>query len=145
MAPGKKNSLPTRFLKWRYKHISNKTFVQLLSLLIGLLSGLAAVTLKNLTYFIESFLDQGIVFFENQLYFVLPVIGLTLVYLYVKFVNKHPLGHAVSSILFALSKRRKGLLPLKKNICPLDHCAPDRWFWRFGRGCWGLRWNRVLP
>lgn len=115
---GKSNNWLTRFLKWRYKHISNKTFVQLMSLLVGFLAGLVAVTLKNVTYFIQALLKAGIVFSENQLYFGLPVIGLTLVYLYVKFVHKQPLGHAVSSILFSLSKN-KGVLALKKVYAPL--------------------------
>ena len=106
------------FLKWRYQNISNKTFVQLMSVLIGFLAGLVAVSLKNLTYFIEALLEKGIVISENQLYFILPVVGLTLVYLYVKFVHKHPLGHAVSSILFSLSKN-KGMLDLKKIYSPL--------------------------
>ncbi|MDT0538921.1 chloride channel protein [Croceitalea sp. P059] len=107
-----------KFLKWRYKHISNKTFIQLLSILIGFLAGLAAVTLKNFTYFIQSLLEKGIIISENQLYFVLPIVGLTLVYLYVKFVNKHPIAHAIPSILFALSKN-KGLLSAKKICTPL--------------------------
>ena len=45
-----------RFLIWRYKHISQKNFVFLLSILIGLFSGLAAVTLKNITFAIEAVL-----------------------------------------------------------------------------------------
>ena len=89
-----------------------------MSVLVGFLAGLVAVTLKNLTYFIEALLEEGIAFSENQLYFVLPVIGLTLVYLYVKYVNKKPLGHAISSILSSLSKN-KGLLAEKKMYSPL--------------------------
>ena len=111
-------TLLRKFLKWRYKNISNKTFVQLMSVLVGFLAGLVAVTLKNLTYFIEALLERGIIISQNQLYFILPVLGLTLVYLYVKYVNKHPLGHAVSSILFSLSKN-KGMLDLKKIYSPL--------------------------
>ncbi|MEM1259457.1 MAG: chloride channel protein [Bacteroidota bacterium] len=107
-----------KFLKWRYKNISNKTFIQLMSVLVGFLAGLVAVTLKNLTYFIEALLERGIIISQNQLYFILPVIGLTLVFLYVKYVNKHPLGHAISSILFSLSKN-KGILTLKKIYSPL--------------------------
>ena len=107
-----------KFIKWRYKNISNKTFIHLMSVLVGLVAGLAAVTLKNLTFFIESLLEKGIVISQNQLYFILPVVGLTLVYLYVKYVHKHPLGHAVSSILLALSKN-KGLLAIKKIYTPL--------------------------
>ncbi len=114
----KRKPLLARFLKWRYKRLSNKTFVQIMSLVVGLLAGLVAVTLKNLTYFIQSLLKGGIIFSENQLYFVLPVLGLTLVYLYVKFVHKEKLEHAISSILFALSKK-KGILAVKQIYTPL--------------------------
>ncbi|NVN16879.1 CBS domain-containing protein [Muricauda sp. HICW] len=116
--PYSNKKLLTRFLKWRYRNISNRTFIQLMSLVVGFLAGLVAVTVKNSTYFIESLLKRGIVFSENQLYFILPTIGLTLVYLYVKFVHKEPLQHAVSSIIFSLSKKR-GLLKLKDIYTPL--------------------------
>ncbi len=116
--PYSNKKLLTRFLKWRYRNISNRTFVQIMSLIVGFLAGLVAVTLKNTTYFIESLLKKGIVFSENQLYFILPTIGLTLIYLYVKFVHKEPLQHAVSSIIFSLSKKR-GLLKLKDIYTPL--------------------------
>lgn len=116
--PEHKNTYFTRFLKWRYKHISNKTFTHIMSVVVGFLAGLAAVTLKNITYFIESLTEKGIVLSGNELHFILPIIGLTLVYLYVKFVHKEKLQHAISSILFALSKR-KGIIPLKKIWTPL--------------------------
>lgn len=89
-----------------------------MSVIVGFLAGLAAVTLKNTTYFIESFLEKGIIFSSNQLYFILPVIGLTLVYLYVKFVHRERLEHAISSIIFALSKK-KGIIDIKKIYTPL--------------------------
>lgn len=108
----------TKFLKWRYKNISNKTFTHILAVAVGLLAGLASVTLKNLTYFIQSSLENGIVSSSNQLYFILPIIGLTVVFLYVKFVHKEKLEHAVSSILFSLSKKR-GVIDLKKFYSPL--------------------------
>ena len=107
-----------RFLKWRYKHISNKTFTQILSVVVGFLAGLASVTLKNLTYFIESLLERGIIFSDNQLYFVIPIIGLTLVYLYVKYVHREKLEHGISSVLFSLSKK-KGLMAVKQIYTPL--------------------------
>ncbi|WP_127140552.1 chloride channel protein [Flagellimonas marinaquae] len=116
--PYSNKKLFTRFLKWRYRNISNRTFIQFMSLIVGFLAGAVAVTLKNTTYFIESLLKKGIVFSENQLYFILPTIGLTLVYLYVKFVHKEPLQHAVSSIIFSLSKKR-GLLRIKDIYTPL--------------------------
>ncbi len=111
--PGEKKNYLKRILIWRYKHISNKTFIYILSVLVGLFAGLASVTLKNITYFIESTLQRGIIFSDNQLYFILPVIGLFFVFLYVKFVVKKPLEHAVSSILFTLSKRKGIMKPIQ--------------------------------
>lgn len=116
--PTQLKKLLTLFLKWRYKHISDKTFIHVLGVVVGFLAGLSAVVLKNTTYFIESALEEGIVFSSNGLYFVLPIVGLTLVYLYVKFVHREKLEHAVSSILLALSKK-KGNIDLKKIITPL--------------------------
>jgi CIC family chloride channel protein len=116
--PTRQQKLFTKFIKWRYKNISNKTFIHIMAVVVGLLAGLAAVTLKNLTYFIESSLENGIIVSRNQLYFILPIIGLTLVFLYVKYVHKERLEHAISSILFALSKK-KGLIDLKKIFTPL--------------------------
>ena len=107
-----------KFLRWRYKNISNKTFTQVLSVAVGFLAGLASVTLKNITYFIESLLEKGIIFSDNQLYFIIPIIGLTLVYLYVKYFHRERLEHGISSVLFALSKK-KGMLSLKQIYTPL--------------------------
>ncbi|MEJ2584285.1 MAG: chloride channel protein [Robiginitalea sp.] len=112
------HTLLARFLKWRYRHISHKTFTQLMSVVVGFLAGLGAVTLKNLTYFIESTLDKGVLFLSNELYFILPILGLTGVFLYVKYVHREKLEHAISSILFALS-RKKGIIDAKKIITPL--------------------------
>lgn len=112
------NRVFKRFLRWRYKNISNKTFTQILSVIVGFLAGLASVTLKNLTYFIESLLEKGIIFSDNQLYFVIPIIGLTLVFLYVKYVHREKLEHGVSSVLFSLS-RKKGILSVKQIYTPL--------------------------
>jgi len=46
-----------KFLKWRYQHISNKQFIRIASAVIGLLAGLGAVVLKNLTHFIQELLE----------------------------------------------------------------------------------------
>lgn len=111
-------SILKRFLIWRYKHISNKNFIYILSVLIGLLAGLAAVTIKNITFSIQSLLEGGIIFSKNQLYFILPILGLLLVYLIMKFVFKKKVEHAISSILFALSKRT-GIIDTYKIYVPL--------------------------
>lgn len=109
-----KSNLLKRLLIWRYKYISEKNFVFLLSLIIGLLAGLTSVFIKNITFTIEAIFEKGIILSQNSIYFILPIVGLLLVYLFVKYISKKPSTHAIPTILFALSKR-DGIIN-KKNI-----------------------------
>lgn len=113
-----KSKLYKRLLILRYKFISEKNFVFILSLLIGLLSGIVSVTIKNITFTIESIFEKGIILSQNSIYFILPTIGLLLVFLFVKYVSKEPIKHAIPSILFALSKR-DGIINRKSIYYPL--------------------------
>ena len=49
----------TQFLVWRYKHLSDKNFLYILSVIVGLLAGGSTVVLKNLTHFIASLVEGG--------------------------------------------------------------------------------------
>ena len=111
-------SVMKRLSRYRYRYISKKNFVFILAALIGLLSGLVSVTIKNITYGIEWFLQEWITDSQNGIYFILPVIGLGIVYLFVKYISKQPVEHAIPSILFSLSKR-DGLLKKSKMYLPL--------------------------
>ena len=116
--PGSYHSRLSRFIRWRYKNVSEKWFVFVLSVLVGFLSGFIAVTLKNLTYLIQAALQPAIVNTDNWVYLVLPLIGLVLVHFYLKYVHKESIGQAVSSILFVLSKKG-AKLSLKDCYTPL--------------------------
>jgi len=107
-----------KILIWRYKHISQKNFVFILSLLIGLLSGLVSVVIKNITFSIESILAKGVLISQNSIYFILPIIGLLLVYVFATYISKKPPEHAIPSILFALSKR-DGIIGKRSIYLPL--------------------------
>jgi len=100
-----------RFLIWKYQHISDKHFIRIASAVIGLLAGLGAVILKNLTHFIQHLLEGE---FINDIhiafYFIFPIIGLFLVRIIKKYVIKKKVGHGIPSTLFAISKL-KGILP----------------------------------
>lgn len=58
-----------KFLIWKYKHISERNFVYILSVLVGLLAGLGIVTLKNITHFIQSLLEGKIIEGSSAFYF----------------------------------------------------------------------------
>lgn len=101
----------TKFLKWRYKHISNSQFINMASAVIGLLAGLGAVTLKNLVHFIQNSLEgKFIKDIHNAYYFIFPLVGLFMVLLIIKFVVKKKVGHGIPSTLYAISKQ-KGIMP----------------------------------
>jgi CIC family chloride channel protein len=103
--------LLVRFLKWRYKHISNKHFISIASAVIGFLSGLVAVTIKNLTHFTQELLEgEFIREIHNVFYFIFPIIGLFLVLLSIKYIVKKPVEHGIPSTLYSISKL-KGLMP----------------------------------
>ena len=54
--PNKKRTIFTKILIWRYKYISERQFILVLSVLVGFLAGLGTVLLKYLTLFIQSVL-----------------------------------------------------------------------------------------
>ena len=82
-------SLLSKFLIWRVKHISNKNLVLIISVIVGIASGLAAVILKSGTHYIQELLTKAYeVQFVNYFYFIFPLIGILLTVTFVVFLNK---------------------------------------------------------
>ncbi|MBN2521892.1 MAG: chloride channel protein [Bacteroidales bacterium] len=101
-----------KFLIWRDDHLGHRQFVYILSFIIGIFSGLAAVLLKNSVHYIHQLLlhslpDDKI----NFLFLFFPLIGIVLTVLFVRFVVKDKIGHGISRILFAISKQNGKLRP----------------------------------
>ncbi|MCF7559343.1 chloride channel protein [Sabulilitoribacter multivorans] len=104
-------SLLRKFLIWKYKHISERQFVYILSILVGFLAGMGTVLLKNFTHYIRLLFELD--FFnnyQNTLYFIFPIIGLILVYIIKQTWLKKHIGHGISSTLYAISKLN-GIIP----------------------------------
>lgn len=93
-----------RILLWRNKKISETNLVLILSFVIGILSGLAAALLKTTVHFTQNKLGHQFADGFNYWFLILPVIGISLTVLFVKFLVKDNIGHGVSKILYALSK-----------------------------------------
>jgi len=78
----------------------------MLSLIVGIFSGLAAVILKNSIHFIHSFLTEGFDLTNwNYLYLLYPMTGILITLLFVRFIVKDDIGHGVTKILYAISKK----------------------------------------
>ncbi len=102
-----KKNFYKKILIWRYKYISERQFIYVLSILVGFLAGLGTAVLKNLTFFFASILERKFIHdFHYSLYFIFPIIGLILVY-YIKIkIIKKDIGHGISTTLYAVSKRQ---------------------------------------
>lgn len=117
--PTKKRNIFTRILIWRYKHISEKQFIWVLSILVGFLAGLGTVVLKYITLFIQSILEDGIIRnVHYALYFIFPILGVWLVYLIKKNFIKKPMGHGISTTLYSISKK-SGIIERYKMFASL--------------------------
>ena len=80
-------------------------FLYLLAVFVGLGVGLAAVIIKNLVHFIRVALENGFQGDYSRYYiFVLPIVGIALVVVYIKYLNKRPVGHGIPGVLFSISK-----------------------------------------
>ena len=101
-----------RMISWRIAKISERNFIYIISLVVGIFSGLAALVLKNLIHFVEVQLTG---WFEANtfsfLYLAYPILGITLTWLFVKYIVKDDIGHGVSKILFAISRKKGRLKP----------------------------------
>ncbi len=95
-----------KFLIWRVKHIKHQKFLLILSFIVGLLSGLAAIILKNAVHYTHEFLTHRLEVESSSIWYLLfPIIGIFITVIFVKYIIKEGIGHGVSRILFAISKK----------------------------------------
>ncbi len=95
--------------RWLVGKIGQRYFVILLSLLVGVASGLAAVTLKHAINFVKVFVDGFASLNYNLLLLVSPALGILISWLLVKYVVRAPLGHGITQILYAISQTGSSL------------------------------------
>lgn len=98
--------LLTRFYNWRKKHFKDRTFLLILSVVVGLAVGLAAVTIKNLVHLIQHNLEHWVRDYSLFYIIMFPIIGLFLTIMFIKFINRRPVGHGIPSVLYAISKNK---------------------------------------
>ena len=113
-------SLSRKIHRWRLRHLSENVLVMLLAVVVGLLSGLAAVALKTLVYHSSRLVtllsgqwsEGGGQIVTSLFIFLLPAIGILLTVLFVRYVVRGDIGHGLPSVLLAIS-RNNSELPAK--------------------------------
>lgn len=92
---------------WLQERLSKKQFLLVLSLIVGLSSGMAANVLKWIIHTIEHLLTSRFITTQgNALYLLYPVVGILLSALFIKYIVRDNIGHGVTKILYALSRNQ---------------------------------------
>ncbi|NJN27356.1 MAG: chloride channel protein [Cyclobacteriaceae bacterium] len=102
----KNNQILLNFLIWRIKHINTQNFTMMLSVVIGVIAGVAAVTLKEAVHLIQHFLMQGAhAEVNNYLIYFYPLIGIVATVLITRYYWKEKQGHGITDILYTISQK----------------------------------------
>ena len=114
-------SFYTSIHRWRLRHVSEQTLLLLLAIVVGVLSGLAGVALKTLVHHAGALVtqlstDSSIIPHHSSfiIIFFLPLVGILLTVLFVKYIVKGDIGHGLPGVLLAISRKRSKLPP--KNM-----------------------------
>ncbi len=101
-----------KLLAWRTKHIKEKNLVNILSLIVGLGAGLAAMALKWLIHIISGALTANIDIAQgNYTYIIYPAIGILIASMYVRYVVRDDISHGVTRVLYSISQNKSRLKP----------------------------------
>jgi CIC family chloride channel protein len=94
-------------INWIHEKTNEKQFLIFSSILVGFSAGLAAVILKLFVFVIRQYVVKGFFFrFDfKYLYLALPLLGIGLTVLIVKYFFKNQLNRGNSAILFAIAKK----------------------------------------
>jgi CIC family chloride channel protein len=98
--------------EWLKMGHSTKRVILFLSLLVGVCTGIAGLVLKTFVEEIRHLLTQGFDESEmNWLYLAYPAIGILLTSLFVYYVVRDDIGHGVTKILYAISRKKARIKP----------------------------------
>lgn len=94
-----------RFILWREGHVSERYFILLLSLAIGVTMSLLGSLLKVGIHTIEHILTSGISG-RSYLYLILPAVGILISGIFVRKILRDDISHGVTKVLSAISQRK---------------------------------------
>lgn len=96
-----------QLIVWITKKLSKRQLIIFLSFLVGVFTAFAALILKNLIELIQRLLTHSTdIAHINWLYLIYPSIGILLCALFIKYFVRDDIGHGVTKILFAISRRK---------------------------------------
>ena len=95
-----------------FRNLQERNKLLILSLLVGIASGLAAVVLMKLIHLVQQLLASALDGSTHALlYLVLPGIGMLISLLLLKYVVKDSISHGVTKVLLAVSQNESRIKP----------------------------------
>jgi CIC family chloride channel protein len=105
-----RNVIFRQLFRLRTVNLNQTRFIYILSFVVGLLSALAAAVLKNSIHYTRILFKEGISFESGSyLYLIYPLAGILITFLFVKYIVKDNIGHGISRILYAISRKKSYL------------------------------------
>jgi len=105
-----RNQFFRRILHKNLFEIDQVKLVYFLSLIVGLLSALAAALLKYSIHYTHKILTERITSESGSyMYLAYPLIGMLLTFLFVRYIVRDNIGHGISRILYSISRKKSYL------------------------------------
>jgi chloride channel protein, CIC family len=105
-----RSNILTKVIKTKIADLDQRRLIYVLSFIVGLLSALAAALLKNAIHYTHLFLievlNKGS---AGYFYLALPIAGMFITMLFVKYLVRDNIGHGISRVLYAISKKKSYL------------------------------------
>jgi CIC family chloride channel protein len=97
---------------YRAAHISDRNFLLVASVIVGVAVGLVAVALKKSVHVVQHLLREAFKGHDWQyLYYLLPLIGILITVFFVQKIMKGKIGNGISNIIQSISKRHGNISP----------------------------------
>jgi len=98
---------------YRRTKISNRNFLVIAAVIVGILAGLAASLLKTVTHHIEDFLQFGFHWeYKYYLFLFFPLIGILLSVMYVRrFIRRGKFETGLTPVLYTISRKSSRIEP----------------------------------
>ena len=111
----KKVNFIEKAINWIHEKTSEKQFLIFSSILVGISAGIAAVILKLFVHAIRHYLvDEFLLKYDfKYLYLVLPLIGIGVTILIIKYILNNQLSKGNTDILFSIAKK-SSFLPFRQ-------------------------------
>ncbi len=111
----KKINYIEKAINWIHEKTSEKQFLIFSSILVGISAGIAAVILKLFVHAIRHYLVDGffLKYDFKYLYLVLPLIGIGITILIIKYILHNQLSKGNTDILFSIAKK-SSFLPFRQ-------------------------------